>query len=250
MPLPEELRGKPPEEVYDLLKEEHVREVEDIKNDLISKIPKVQEPPPQTFQPIPQTVQQTTEDANFYQDPGAFVQREVAKAVAGLIGSYSTSQRPTNEKVFAQSLEDEDRELYVKYQAEINAKLDMLPIDKQADPNAYKLAYELVTGAHRKEIEKDRFEKEAEKLVKDTLRDKVGMDEEAIEKAFRKEVPPQKTSFFQPSIGAVNVPQPRHLGASGKKSPKLDDIAKAVARGFGISEDEYSKAFFEGEGNE
>ncbi len=258
---PKELEGKNPEEIYDYLSQEHVREVEEVRKDILDKLPslkpveekKVEKP---VYQPpyVPTNVPAETGDTSYYTNPELYVQQKINEAVSGMVGSYAISARPTNEAIFVQGLDEEDKETYATYKAEINAQVDKLDARGQADPMAHALAFNLVIGSHRKEIESKRFDKKAEDLVKDTLRSKGLMDEDAIEAAFapQETQPTVRQSIFQPAVGVVNVPQPRRTGqnTSMKPTPRINDIQRKIARGFGMSDAEYMTEFAKGDNDE
>lgn len=249
MPLPDELVGKTQEEIYDILSQAHEQEVNEVRKEILEKIPKQKEPDKTqpVVQPVVQQQQQYQQPFvppqadSFYTDPEALASQKAAEVRRDITQTMALTQRPANEQLFALSLDEEDREIFAKYRAEINARVDSLPIEGQANPKAYELAYQVVTGMHRKEIEKERFEKNAEELVKNTLRDRVGMAEEDIARAFEKNEAPQRRSIFQVPTGVVNAPQPRYQGATKAKSPKLDEVQKKIARGFGMTDEEYLK---------
>jgi hypothetical protein len=245
MPIPEELKGKSPEEIYDALANEHTKEVEEMRKDFLAKLPKVSPEEPKIE---PKVYQQPIVSApviqDYYTNPEEYVKGITQQQINNVVGNYSANQRPINEQVFIQSLDTDDRELYVKYKDEINQNIDLLPPQGQANLSAFNLVYNVVLGKHRKEIEKERFEKNADDLVKTTLRDKIGLEDEAIERAFQKEPPQPQRSLFGSPIGATNIPQPRYSGqnTSQKRSPKLDSTMKSVAAAFGMSDDEYMKS--------
>jgi len=265
MPIPEELKGKSPDEIYDLLRNAHEEEVAAVRKDMIDKIPQLQPQKvpdttavptqqPQTYQP-PFTGGAGTavDDQSIYTNPDAFVDTRVQRGVDQATEYLAAIQRPANEKLFVLNLDTDDKELYDTYKDEINANVNSLPLRTQIDPRAFEMAFQVVIGKHRKEIEKTRFEKQAESLVKTTLRDKVGMADEEIEAAFTNKEPPpvQRRSLFQPVTGvAVNTPQPRYGGVAKMQTPKISEVQRKIARGFGMSDEAYMAAFAAEEGEE
>jgi hypothetical protein len=258
MPLPTELEGKSAEEVYAALSQEHVKEVEQVRKDILDKLPSLKQEEKVTEKPVYQQpyVGQTTptqEDVTMYSNPELYVQQRIDAAIAGVVGNYATNARPTNEMVFVQNLDVEDRDTYETYKAEVNSYMNRLDARGQADPRAYGVAFNVVLGEHRKEIEAKRFDKKAEDLVKETLRSKGLLDEDAIEAAFApKEIIPVRQSLFQPSLGVANIPQPRRTGqnTSVKVSPKINDLQRKIAKGFGMSDTEYMTEFNQGDNDE
>ncbi len=248
MPLPDELNGKTPEEIYDILAKAHEEDVNAVRKEMIEKIPslkeepKKEEPPKKAYQPpyIPPMQQQQVQEPDLYTDPDGFVSRRVSAARAEVVNALALTQRPANEQLFYMGLDADGKALYDKYKAEINSRVDGLPPQSQISPDAYKMAFEIAVGMHWKEIEAARFDAKAEDLVKKTLKDRNLMSDEDIETAFTKEEPVAQTrrSLFQQP---VNTPQPRYRGPAATVSSKLDEVQRKIARGFGMSDEEYLK---------
>jgi hypothetical protein len=258
--LPDELKGKTPQEIYKRLSEEHQRVVGDINKDhqLEMATAKSQTPPggvPQQQQQQQQQQRQTyyppqqqEEDIDYMTQPEAYIERALNKKMEPLVGAFVSSQKENAKRVFMQQVGKEEWDLYGP---EIEKFVDGLHPSLQINPQSYEAGYKVVRGDHVDEIS----QKKAVLLTEQTLRKvltNMGISEEVVASAMRQpegagqqqaaQAQP-RSSLFQPVTGlAPHVETSRAFNPEQQKSKvKLTPIQHQMAEEFGMTDDEYAE---------
>ncbi len=223
-PLPEELKGKSAEEMYDMLKTEHNTILDGVKakkyDELTAAPAKPATPPAKPATPAPQVTppphkplaeptlqtsyQQSTapEEIDPAMDPGGFMKQQLDQRIGGLVQTTVGALRNTNREVFKQSKPD-----FEKYSEEIEHFVDALSPQLQANPEAYHRGYDFVRSTHIDEIIAEGTKAGTAGALATALGD-AGLDEEQIAGIVAKsngtaqpasEAP--APSLFQPNVG-------------------------------------------------
>jgi exonuclease VII large subunit len=192
--LPEQLQGKSPDEMYEMLKQEHERVVNKLKAEKFDQ--KTETPPAQPQQqparqapsyppPSPQGGRGEgtrvgyggagEAEPDIYTDPEGFMDRQLQRRLQPLIQTQTQALRSTNQQMFQQSVGEE----YEKYKDELEQFVDALHPQLQVDPRAYKQAYNYVRSLHLDEIVEEKSKSKATESLATALAD-AGLDEEQI----------------------------------------------------------------------
>lgn len=246
-PLPKELEGKSAEEMYAMLKTEHNTIMDNVKAkkyDELTAVPPTptatppasppSTPPPKGMVKPPtsyQQPQQQSEEIDPVMNPGGFMQQQLDQRLGGLVETTVNSLRSTNREVFKQSKADFD-----KYGEEIEHFVDALHPQLQANPEAYKRAYDFVRSTHLDEIIEEKTQAGTAGALATALAN-AGVDEAQIAGIVAKtngSVQPTsevaRPSLFQPNVGvpprvasSTTTPAPPAPAArSGQKFTKQE----------------------------
>ena len=237
--LPDALKGKSPEAIYEALRQEHETVVNRIKAQKLDDLSKPQ-PTPAPTAPAPTTPQPQQPQAappspnryapgvpgpisyrpqqetpNAFTDPEGFSQYQMDRRLGPLVQSTTQSLRGAHKGIFSQQLVDEDdKEIWTKHQDEIDRFMDVLSPELQANPNAYANAFAIVKSQYLGEIVDKKVSRKSTETLANTLAD-AGLDSETIAAIVAKaagkapagqpraadfEAPP---SLFQPSTGVA-----------------------------------------------
>lgn len=249
--LPEQLRGKTPEEIYELTKAEHERVVNSLKAqkyDESSKAPE-QGKPAQTQQrqapqqqqgyqqghqptlskSIPSEPTGAQKPVRYWEDPEGFLNQQLQQRLAPLVETQVNNLRETNRQLFEQQIQQnaDEKEFYESHKDEVQDFMNALNPQIQADSRAYKKAYEYVKSQHLDEIiEKERTKSRTAGLA-EALAD-AGMDPDQIAaivakssgnagngNASQPDNAGYSSSLFQPTTGI-----PRTAGGSQSASSR------------------------------
>jgi hypothetical protein len=231
--LPEALQGKTPAEMYALLQQEHMRELEEAKKAVVPPPPPPQPVQQPTYTPppyVPPT--QTTPDVDLFSDPNTFMEQQFQQRVAPLAQAVSTTMRSTNREIFKNKLGAEEWETFGQ---DIDKFVDSLHPTVQMQLEAYEAAANYVKGKRLPEIIEKETAKRSEETVKKVL-EEYGLTPQ--------QTPPPvpKTSLFQPVTGVVTPPSPpRHFSPTAPKRSKLTEDQQRLAKHFDMTDDEYLK---------
>lgn len=264
--IPEQLKGKSPEEVYAALRDEHERvlseteqkfkaEAYDSRSTQQRQEPQQQQqynPPPPPNYPV-YGGQQQQQAPDMYSDPEGFMDHQLQKRMGPIIQSTYTSLRESNKNAFKAQIGADE---WSKYGSEIEQFVAGLTPQVQIDPRAYQTAYNYVRSIHIDEITQSKAEELAEQRVKERL-ENMGIDpslaagtsgsvEQRIEQAVdqhedRRRYEPRGSSLFQRDTGTV----PETYGRSGaprggqKARAKLTANERRLAEQFDMTEEEY-----------
>lgn len=247
--LPEELRGKSPEEIYATLASEHEKEVNAVKgqfseqlsslNEKLESIsaPKQSQRPPQY---VPPQFQQQQEEPDLYTDQEGFMEHQFNKRLGPFVQTMAQNSRHFGRQLFQQK----NAEGYDKYKDEIEQFVDGLSPQVQANPQAYDMAYKFIIGTHADDIIKEKTNsaatEKAVQLVSMAL-EKLGVDADNIDinsifNGGEEEETKSTSSLFQRQTGtktkaSPNIPKaetgvgqaPSYKGSDGKKKLSAED---------------------------
>lgn len=186
--LPDQLKGKSSEEIFEMLRSEHEKEVNKLKAEKFDELDKEREeskkrgkvspptlpytrsgPPTQPRQPRPgvsySQPRQEEEEPDIYSNPEGFMDRQFAKRVGPLVQAQTSAMRNTNREIFKGRVGED----YEKYGEEIEQFVSALAPQLQADPRAYEQAYNFVRASHLDEIVESQTEKKATEKLAATL---------------------------------------------------------------------------------
>lgn len=254
--LPEQLRGKTAEEIYELTRQEHERVVNEIKakkfdesNKAQEQKPKPQAPripgqPPRTAgqgqggtppsQSHAATTGQPPRQVRYWEDPEGFMDQQLNQRIAPLVQTQVQALRGTNKTLFKQQV---GTDKFAKYEDEVEQFVDALSPQLQADPRAYEQAYKYVQAQHLDEIIREETEKSRTAGLADALAD-AGLEPEQIaaivskaggngeQQAKQQDEPEYRSSLFQPNTGIPRT-------ASGSQSASAGNTATAPKKGAG-----------------
>lgn len=274
--LPEELRGKSAEEVFEAGRAEFNRVTTEMKAQFADQIQKMQgqggeqqQRQQQTQTSPPNTGAQRQyslptlpnmggqggddeEEPNPVTDPERFLDKGLARRVGPYMQSQVAAMRAQNAALFEQRIGAEEM---AKYKDEIEQFVGGLSPIAQAHPNSYQLAYNYVRSQHLDEIVEERAKgKESETLskVKEALADIVPADRlnsifggdsgQQTQQAQQQAQMPK--SFFQTNTGVQSSIPPRATNpiaqqAVGGKKPKLSAVQRDIAEAMEMTEEEY-----------
>ena len=141
------------------------------------------------------------------EDPIGVLDRHFQSRIAPLANTYADNQAQLNRQLTAERLsrDEVNRELWQKYEKEVDEFMSTMPGQVRVQPNAYENAFRFVLSQHLDEVVDLRVSKRSEA---------------------------EKRAFVEPATAAV--------GAQPKKVD-LSDLEKQVARGLGMTDEEYSK---------
>jgi hypothetical protein len=272
--LPQELQGKSPEEMYQLLSNEHQREVERLKAQKLDEMQQSQQSGQQesqqqqsqqqyqqpqqptyspSYSPYGQQSQGQQQSADLFTDPDRFMDEQFNRRLQPLAQSYTQSLKETNKQQFINSIGNEEWE---KYGSEIQQFIDSLSPQIQIQPQAFQTAYNFVRAQHVDEIASQKATQQASEKLQETLL-KLGVspdrlkevmsEEQGTQPGSQEKASQQSSSLFQRNTGASSsVP---HMAASSgggssgqsKGKRRLSETERKLAEEFGMSEDEYSE---------
>lgn len=271
--LPEQLQGKTPEQMYEILSQEHQREVERIKaKQFDEQQQKQQQPqqqqqqqsqqrPSQGYRPrqqpnyyVPPTYPQgqqgqQEQEPDIFTDPDRFMDAQFKKRVEPLAQSYTQSLKETNKQNFRARIGEEE---WNKYGEEVEQFMESLSPQVQIQPQAFETAYNFVRAQHVDEIAKEKSEQQASEKLQETLL-KLGISPDRLKEVAGQEGQGQQPgseetvqSLFQRPTGAASsVPHTAassgggSTGGNKKGKRRLSDEERRLAEEFGMSEDEY-----------
>lgn len=270
--LPDELKGKTPQEIYARLSQEHQRVVGDLDKDHqleVANLRSQQPPPVQQQQQQPQPQQQpgqqqqvagypyqqvgTEEEPDFLTQPDQYIERQFQKRMAPLVGSFMNSQKEAAKALFQQQVGKEE---WDKYGKDITEFVDKLHPTLQVDVRSFHSAYKVVRGDHVDEIANARAVQIAEQTVKKVLtslnipglsEEKIGAilqggGEQGEQTGQQKQKP--ASSLFQPATGTVphtEGPRPFATEQQQQGTVKLTPLQKQMAEEFGMTDQEYAE---------
>lgn len=221
--LPEPLQGKTPEQVYDMLVNEHNRIMAEQAVAKPPEKPKVQEPQVPTFQP---PVVPAAEPANILQEPERFVQEQFNQRVQPLIDSVIAGNRELSRQNLVSQVGKEE---YETYKEEIEKVVSSLDPRLQVSPNAYMVAFKFVQASHLDDVVSKKAESLAEKKVREAFQ-RLGMEPPTAEQPA-----PQPRGLFQ-QAPAVASPRPFN---PQQNQTKLSAAEKAAAKAMDLTEEEF-----------
>ena len=260
--LPEQLQGKSPEEVYEALREEHNRVMNEYKAQKLDEALKGKEeqgvnphPPKQRgrvddarrYQQAPPPPQSNEEEPDYWTDPKGFMENQLNRRLSPLIQTQTAALRGTNKQMFMQKMGDE----WQKYGDEIEQFVDALHPQLQVDPRAYQQAYNYVRSLHLDEIIEEQADSRAAQKLADRLAD-AGMEQEQIASIISGASPQQiqqqseSRSLFQtptgvPRTGSSSTGAPRQNVGVQTKRKAYSAEEKKIMEQFGMSPKEYDE---------
>lgn len=239
--LPDPLKGKSKEEMYNMLREEHDRELQAKENELLKK--KLAEVPAQqpVYQPPQPTFQQPAQETSLYTDPDKFMEEQLNKRLAPLVNTFQQSSVELAKEQFKSAIPPDEWEKYGGEMEQFVENVD--PRIKGSQPlNTWKAAQNYVRGKHLDEIADARASNKAKELLKEILAE-TGADEGKLGEYFnRSATPAPRSSLFQAGTGTI--PQsspPRKMSTATQPKARLDSLQQKIADAFGMSSDEYTE---------
>jgi hypothetical protein len=260
--LPEQLVGKSPEEVYQILSQEHNRVVDDAVTNRLAELtnnrqtqnqqaqkPQTQSRTQQNVQypqgnQVNQQAQQQQDDDNYWLDPKGFVDKQFQKRVQPLVQATVTNMRSTNREMF----KDKHKEEYDKYGDEIETFIDNLNPQVQMHPDAYKVARNYVLSTHLDDVVDEKVKQRSQGKLQDRV-DKLydmGFNEEQIQNILAMEgeeqdnTPQQQNvNLFQRTVGVPPVAKPKPKPRARSESKKVNPLEKEMMEEFGMSKEEW-----------
>lgn len=248
--IPEQLKGKSPEEMYQMLSDENERLLREERDKAEQEYKKSTPPPiqgqqrqqPSYPQQYPQQYQQQNEP-DPYTDPEGFMDVQFQRRMQPLVNNTVNSLRSVNRSNFTQAVAKEDWE---KYSGEVEAIIDNFSPQIQMHPDAYKQAYNIVLANHMDEVVGSKAEKIASERLQRTLLE-LGIGPEQLQGVLNGDGPPkqeERPSLFQRNVG-VRTPVTERANSSHtpysppKGSGGLSQEEKEIAKKFGMEPDEY-----------
>lgn len=249
--LPEQLKGKSPEEMYTIMSQAHNDEMTSEINKVKAQFATAPEPKDDegkggdpnkrepTYTPGAPLPGDEETGVDFYSNPEGFMEQQFQKRMAPIAQTFVATQRESNRRNFARDNKDD----YDKYGKDVEKVVDGFVPQIQADPRAYDVAMKYIKADHLDEIVAERSDKLVEEKVFETLQ-KLGIDTSNVPKGEGNQEPQTSqrgNSLFQPNIGVPpterSSPQPVNNGPGRKKA--LSSVEKEIAAEFGLSEDDY-----------
>ena len=140
-------------------------------------------------------------------DPIGVLDQHFQSRIAPLANTYAENQAALNRQLTAERMgrDENTRELWGKYEKEVDEFMSTMPGQVRVQPNAYENAFKFILAQHLDEV---------------------------IEHRTARKTETEKRAFVEPATAAE--------GARPKKAD-LSDIEKQVARGLGLTDDEYVK---------
>jgi hypothetical protein len=259
-PLPAELAGKSPAEIFEILKTEHNRDLEEERQrmkaeafDNMNRQASPNPPPRESTTPgvpfTPPLPNQQEAEPDFFTDQNGFMDRQFQTRVGPVVQATFASLKEQNKSIFDQRMQNDP--IYKKYGGEVQAFVDNLSPNLQITPKAYELAYNMVRSQHFDELAEERAKTAGTDFARDALR-KAGLDEEKIDALLSGDSPqstptaPQSNSLFQRNLGVPTTPPAQYTEKPSQIAPKnrsagLSAEQKAMAGVFGMTETEYKE---------
>lgn len=259
--LPQELQGKSTAEVYETLRAENERLLNEQEQRLKaqafdeSKKAAPQQTAPSYAPPPPNyaayTGVQNQKEPDIYSDPEGFMDRQLERRMGPVVQQTFYSLKESNKNQFIARVGQEE---WAKYGAEIEQFIGGLSGQAQIMPEAYNTAYNFVRSTHLDEITQTKAEQLAEQRVSERL-EALGIDprlaagtegtvEERIQQAADEQADRNRyknVSLFQPDTGTVPPPMGGRSSVQQKSASrgKLTNDERAMAEAFGMSDTEY-----------
>lgn len=259
--LPEELQGKSPEEMYEMLTAENERLLEEQKKKLAESQQQSGQPQQQQQsqqgqqgQQVPYTPPaqnwnyggqgQSQEEIDYWSDPEKFMNQQLDRRLQPLVQTTVQSLRGTNRSNF---IRDVGQEQWQKYGPEVEQLMDSFNPQLQMNPEAYKQAYNIVLAGHIDEVSESKAEQLAAQKLQTTL-EKLGIGPEQLEglanESQGQQQQQQRQSLFQRNIGVPVVETGSQSGSSNPRGSKpkgkrLSAEEREMAEAFGLTDDEY-----------
>lgn len=269
-PLPAELQGKDPGEVYEMLRQENERLLQEqeqrLKAQNYDQIQQGQktaqsqgqgqqsyQPPPPQFGGYGGQQQGQQNEPDMYSDPEGFMDRQLERRLGPVMQSTLNSLKESNKQSFKQQIGTEE---WSKYGSEIEQFVNSLSPQAQMTPQAFSTAYNYVRSMHLDEISESKAEKLAEQKVRERLeamgldpdaaQDTTGSVDQRVQQAVQQQQGSQQqqqptSSLFQRDTGTV----PQNYGRSSSaaqgqnRKARLSDNEKRLAEQFDMTEEEY-----------
>jgi len=242
--LPEELKGKSPQEVFKTVREKYFEELNAYKQKMGEQgsagepqagqspveTPPIQTPPVQNQPNIPVSpIPPTEEEAvDFFSNPDQYLDAQLKKRLGPLVETFANAQRTLGKDRIRQQIKEKEGsdELYKKYEPEMDKFVSQLAPQVQADPRAYEVAFNYVRSLHFE----DEVESKAKKIAQDVLKEMGVTPPEP-------EAPPKPTNYF--GTGNVPVTPPGQPRTKPKPTAKLTPEQEKVANAMGMTAEEY-----------
>lgn len=263
--LPEALKGKSTSEIFEMLRQEHEKEINQLKAEKFDQLDKGKgkgsqpatplttgrgpvsqpqyQPGPVSYQP-----QRQEEEPDIFSNPDGFMDRQFQKRLGPLVQSQAAAMRNTNREIFKGRIGGE----YEKYGEEVEQFVSALAPQLQADPRAYEQAYNFVRASHLDEIVQEKTETKAAEKLAATLAE-AGLEPDRIAEIVSRANGSSGNaagelvstgSLFQPTTGvprtASATPRgdaPPRVGAAGKGRLSSEELK--MMEEFGMTREEY-----------
>lgn len=265
--LPESLRGKTPQEIYEMMNEEHNRVVNQTVTELTQQFGQQQPSQQQQQQPrIPKAPpyrprQEEEEPPDLNYDPDGFMEYQFNKRLTPILQQQVEIARGQNRNFFQSKIGDEE---WKKYGPEIEQFVDNLHPQIQAHPEIYQRAYDLARSSHYDENIEEESNKRSLGTVTKVLASMGYTPEQVTDilKSVANGTPLEKLTqqsndavqqnarqgLFQPNTGVKPMVDPLKTSVQSaypktgptKKKERHPD-AQAVMEAFGMDEKEYSQ---------
>lgn len=269
--LPEELQGKSPEEMYQMLASENERLLKEKEDEYKQSQQNQQVTSNQQTQQgrgyVPPNVGSTQtqgnwnygnqgtpaggqqEEVDYWSDPEKFMDQQLQRRMQPIVQTTVQSVRGANKSNFVRDVGDEE---WNKYGGEVEQLIDSFSPQVQMHPDAYKQAYNIVMANHLDEVTNSKAEKIASEKLQRTLMN-LGISEDQLKEALGDESPSQgegqqsqsRASLFQRNIGVKPSVESGSRGNAAPKNngsrPKLTEREKMIAQEFGMEPSEYKE---------
>jgi len=246
--VPEALRGKTVDEVWDQIESEATRLAEEAEArgkafsagqasggqpspqqqpPVRQQQPPFRPSPPQGFSP--QGFQQPPEEEeNFLLNPEGYLDKALTRRVGPIVEQNARAMRAQNSMIFQQR----DPEFYKRFGSEMEQFIDNLALPTQADPKSYEVAKQIVISQHFEELAEERAKAKMEEYMKNPA----GFQQAGVQQV----VQPQRQGFFGGTVRQAPVSEkPTSTGQSTTKKVELTQAQKRMAEEFGMTEAEY-----------
>ena len=240
--LPEELKGKSIDEVYSMLSEEHEKEMERAKAELVKQPEIQQKPAPQEaprYNYTPQYDQRSAEaeeEVDLVSDPDRFMEKQFKKRLDPLVQQTYSSMKEMNRQNFISRTGAEN---WDRYGSEVDAFVNALSPQVQIDPRAYQQAYQYVLSTHMDEIVEEKSVKQASEKLQRTLT-RLGIDPSQLNDSDDEDGgSPEPRSLFARNPTKASTQPVKHVKQDSKPSRRLSEAEKRIAQEFDMTDDEY-----------
>lgn len=272
--LPDQLQGKSAEEVAEILRQEHFKEVQRLKAENYDKEhseegkgdkanksktpqqPAQQQPSPpsnQGFSPQQQAQyqQQQKPRRSILTDPDGFMEEQFQQRLGPLVQSQVEASRSMARNYFKDKIGTDE---WKEYGEEIENFVSGLSPQIQMRPEAYEQAYKIVQSMHLDEIVEKKATSTATQKLVEKLRSH-GMSDEQIANFLdddSESTPTQQEENSSIFASWTGVPQTERstsssaVGSAGgrkKQGPRLNDEQKRLAKQFDMTEEEYAEYY-------
>jgi hypothetical protein len=236
--LPDELKGKTPEEMYALMKADHERVLAEATQNAQpqqTQQPAVQQqtqtPVYPTFAPPPPAIPEQTSEPDLFSQPEQYMEKQFQQRIAPLAETVAANMMETNKEVFRGRIGEDE---WKRYGSDIEQFVKTLHPSVRMNMGAYDAAYRYIRGTKVDDIVAEASKKAADDAVAQAL------SAYGIQPQQPVQTQQPRTSLFQPKVG-VTTPStpPMHFTIPGVKKSQLTDEQRVVAEKFGMTEDEY-----------